>query len=265
MHVLPECQRRGKKHRTTVEKVFKRLNTLIIAAHFGCFLIVVSQIAISAKKTMDNDFWFGGNFAFNTIIESKTANCSQMQVQDIAGFNGWEQEISFHDREFKFAEFASELRFTIGVNAAALVLGGINKVCFDINLFALRFRHIRIRKDLVTTLEFMFIVMSFIATAGLEAKGERLQSYLQFCGLESKSSIPYLPPLTALFVGLSITAFFHVVTLLIMLKHALKKQSKKPDAEDGGAAAHQNMMATYQQQAPQFHSLSQSNRYSVGR
>jgi hypothetical protein len=224
MHILPYKQRRSLKHRSSGEQALKWVNIVVAGVQLACFIIVITQINSGARLTFDNDMWNDDPIALTVSLQAKLSNCSSTQTIELSGFTGIPATFSEDNFFYYMAYMMREIKFAVVVNAFATVLGWVNKVLFNLNFYETRHKHIILRKDILTTLEIMFLVFGILATNDASGWAGYLTEHLKHCGLVEKSYLPYVPPLVAFFVCQSITLAMHV---LCMAAHVYNAYNEK--------------------------------------
>ena len=231
MHLVGEQQKRPNKGRLGTEQAFKRINNCVLAVHLACFLTVISLVSIAGGKTFAGNLW-STSIELDEVIATKTANCSQTIMAASGGWKEWSQVVSPDDLFFRFATFAGRVKLCMGLNLACLLIGAINKLAFDVNIFEIRIRHLIIRKELLSAAEFLFIIFSYVSASDVESDATILRNYLSYCGVTSQNSLPYEPPFVALYVGLSWTVFIHVICFIILCWNTLQEPAPIPTTRD---------------------------------
>lgn len=237
MHLVGDDQKRPNKQRTTGERYFKRLNNILMATQFACYLIVFSSVVIAMRKTigldsttLDTQF----SFRLTKFLASKTANCSFSTIQDVDGSTGVPFVINSRNQAELFVELMSRINFCLGINGMVIIVGAINKLFFDLNKFHVRIRHLYFHKDVVTTTEILLLAVCYKAAVSLEPRAALLRQYLQFCGIRSQSSIPFTVPFTPIYVSLAFTIGLHFLSVLIFLSNTLRSDFGDEDFGDAG-------------------------------
>lgn len=228
MHILADDQKRGRKNRTGAERILKRLNSVVLVAQLGCLLVTISYASIAAGKTFKSSLWFPQEYELETVLELKTKNCTYNEIGSHFGFGEVNTTITHANQGLFMAEAAELLRATLVVNGVAVVLGSVNKLLFDLNVFDFRYRHLVLHKELISVLELGLLIWSLVSAIEAEAPAKLMRNYLKHCGVSARSSIFYVPPFAWLYTSISLTLFIHLVTICLHLRNALKKPPRLP-------------------------------------
>jgi hypothetical protein len=230
MQLLGDHQRLPNKQRTGAEKMFKKLNSVILAIQLACLLIDVSRVTVAADKTFTRDMWLPHDYELMPVLQSKTANCTYDHVGTVRGYANMPITIDATNQGYLLANLAADARWAMIVAGIALVLGAINKGLFDLNIYEFKYKQLVFHKELLTLAEFMVLCLTIQACAEVDASGSTLRDYLEHCDVQSASSLPFATPLIALYVGASVVLFIHVVTALIHLRNTLSDTQPGPAA-----------------------------------
>lgn len=235
MHLVGDDQRRHRKDRTSAEKFFKRANTFIVAIQLACFLIAISQISIAANKTFKGSMFFPRKFELERILDNKTGNCSLTIVDTYFSMRNVNVTVHTNNRGYFFARLAYGLRTVIGVNAATIVVGGANKLIMDLNKYEFHYHQLVIHKEVLTTIEIVLLCYNLYVLADTEMWASILRAFLDHCGVEADTSVPYVVPVFALYFAVSFALFCHVLTFVIHVVNATKKGGVTMEGVRAGA------------------------------
>ena len=229
MHLVGDQQRLPAKQRTKAEKLFKRINTFIIAAHLACYLIDLSAVVIATPKTFTNTIWGVTDFGLKPVLDAKTGNCSHLTVDRVRGFADTPLNITGSNHAIIFTELAVNVRFCMIVTAVAVVLSAANKMVYDFNIFEVKLgRSVVLHKEVLTLTEFIFLIMSIQSATEAELYASDLRGYLVACGVTSESSLPFAVPFVAIYVATGVVLGLHVISFLIHLRNTLSETPPTP-------------------------------------
>lgn len=241
MHLLGDDQRRHRKNRSGSEKFFKRANTFIVAIQLACFLISISRISIAANKTFKGSMFFPKDFELEKVIANKTGNvnCSSSFNEQFFGFDEVNLTVTSKNRGYFFANLAYRLRYVVGANAATIVLGGANKLIMDFNKMEFVYHQLVFHKEIITLLEICLLAFNVYQLGVCEMWGSILRDFLESCGVDSETSIPYVVPLIEMYFSCIFALCCHTVTLII---HCVNASKKGGMTREGVAAMHAGVL-----------------------
>lgn len=238
MHLVGDEQKRKPKERTKGERLFKRANSVVMAVQLTCLLIVLSQVTIAVPKTFGSSrtIWMSNSFQFEDIIAAKITNCTWSWVGSFRGFPEQNLTLTVSNAALPFADLAAKARWAIIVNAIGLVVGAVNKLLFDLNLFSFVVGRVVFHKSILSFIEVVLLAMGIQACTQVDAVATILRGYLDHCDVRSQSSLPYTAPFIALYVANAFTLFMHFVTLVILFVNALGSDLVPLEEEERRAA-----------------------------
>jgi hypothetical protein len=225
MHILGPDQRRPRKDRSTAEKAFQRLNTIVVAVQLACLLIVVAQITMNSGKTFNSNFFGVSEYQ---VLDPALLNttCVLESVTSGSQFTDYKLVLSYKNIPWMLSKNVNDVRTCIAANSVLIVLGAINKLFFDFNAHEFRYHHFVFRKEVLTVWEMLALIVSYVTTKSIERNASIISRYLIACGNNNGnayvSNIPFVP----IFISLAIVTFVHFVSILIALKNMLRRHPK---------------------------------------
>lgn len=237
MHILSIDQRSPRKKRTVAEKVFIRINTIVLACQLATIAIGAGLLANAAAKSMYNSFWSHSDLSLNPSY--LFYNCSQTYTTSNSLFNSYTVNVDRFNIQFFVSRAAYNLRRVIGLYAALIGVGALNKLFFDLNIHHVQFFTLHFRKDILSTVEVCLLILTFIQTKFLERENKMIDDYVKFCpsmqiingGTDVANLFQTQVPLIAFYVGLAVTAaaiFFGLAAAIINM-WAPHEKDKIPD------------------------------------
>ena len=231
MHIVPEDQKRPNKGRTGVERMFRRLNDLVMAVQLICWLIYTASVTLRSGKTLGTDMWAPSGFSLSPVLEYKLANCSYTTSVDLYAFTGLNITLTRNNSAEIWADFAGQLRLIVVISAVALTIGAVNKLLFNLNKFHWRYHNLYLHKDIVSAAEFVFLAYQVFLLATIQPLAALLQNYLRFCGAKQSNYLPFVSS-TPLWVAFAVAAGIHFLSLCCLLWNALPKVGMLEEDED---------------------------------
>jgi hypothetical protein len=189
----------------------------------GCFLFAVSSLSVSADKTFENDMWGYRVPKLDVVLEAKTFNHTYVVSADFGNSRDIPWEINGNTVVYLLAQLAYTSKFVIVVAAIAVFLGAINRVLFDLNIFRLQQHYLIIRKDLLTCLDCLVLILGLILLAEADRLSAPLRDFFEDAGLSNENTIPYVAPYVELYFAFTIGLASHVVTAFLHLYNAQRK------------------------------------------
>jgi hypothetical protein len=224
MHILGVDQRSHRKKRTIAEKVFIRINTIVLACQLATLAIGIGLLANAAAKSMSNSFWTQSELHLSPSY--LFYNCSQTYTTSNSLFNSYTVNVDRFNIQFFVSRAAYNLRRVIGLYAALIGVGALNKLFFDINIHYVQVLTLHFRKDILSTVEVCLLIITFIQTKFVERENKIIDDYVHFCpsmqivegGTDASNLFQAQVPMVAFYVGLAVTAaslFFAIAAAII--------------------------------------------------
>jgi hypothetical protein len=232
MHLVGDDQRRPRKERTTAERMFKRINSVILALQFTCLLIAMATAFIAGGNTFSGDMWFGTEYGLELVLQTKTENCSYATRDERWGYLSTPMAITSANQGLFFVTLASSVRSEMITAFLAFIVGAINKLIYDLNVFEKDIKRMTLHKECLSVIELVFLGMTINSNSGLETKAAPLRPYLKHCGITNERSLPFHAPFVTLYVSSAVVLFMHAVTLCLMVSNAVSSKFNKKKAQD---------------------------------
>ena len=228
MHLLGDIQKRHRKGRTAAEKIFKAVNSLIIAVQFAGLIITGTYACILSTKTFTHNMFYPGKVELSSLLTYKLQNCTQPIVYNFEAVGDFNLVLDSNLVLEFLAQHSYYATLAIFFTLLSVVVGALNKVIFDMNIYSVRYRNLVFRKSTVTAIEFVLIAIGLTNCILATYDAPMLQDYFQHCGIRTRNLLPYASPLTGLFVAHSVVMFGHLVTFIILIKNGMAKPPKPP-------------------------------------
>lgn len=225
MHILGADQKRPRKDRSTSEKIFQRLNTIVIAVQLAGLLIVVAQITMNSGKTLNSSFFSVSKYA---VLDPALLNqtCELDTLTSGGQFANYRLVLSYKNIAWMLSKNVNDVRSCIAANSVLIALGAINKLFFDFNAHELRYHHFVLRKEILTVWEMFALIVAYVTTKSIERNASLLGRYLSACGNNNGNSYVSNIPFVPIFISLAIVTVVHFVSILIALKNMLRRHPK---------------------------------------
>ena len=227
MQLLGDNQRLPNKQRTTAERLFKRMNSVVMAVQFTCFLIDLARSTVSAPKTFKNDIWIAHDFRLDDVLTTKL-NCTYQYTGSLNGYDNMGLTLDEYNHGFLFADFAGRVRFALIITALAIIIGAINKLLFDLNVYEFKWKNLLLHKEVITVIELIFLAMTIQSCYEAGKGAEILRHYIKACGINTETSLPFTLPFVSIYVATAVTLFVHAVSACIHLRNALSDSPPLP-------------------------------------
>ena len=229
MHLLGDLQRRPRKGRTSLEKAFKAINSLILLVQFTSLLVTATYASIFSTKTFNHHMWYPGRIELSAMLQYKLFNCTQNITYSFDAVGDFDMPLNSDTALDLLSYHSFYTALAVFFTLLAVASGAINKVLFDMNFYSFRYRNMVFRKSMLTTLELTFIALGLISASASVNGAPLLKDYFKFCGVRSKRLLPYASPLTGIFVSHAVVLFGHFVTLCLLIRTAWEKPPKNPE------------------------------------
>lgn len=219
MHVLSPEQRLPGKKRSKAEKVFQRVNTIVVAAQLATLIVLIGLVAVAAPKSMKNNLFV--NSELQLVNNYYYPDCEKTYTTSNGLFNNYPFTVSVRNIAYLVTRSVYNMKRCWAIYAAYIGIGMINKLLFDLNIHHVTIGYLQLRKDVISIMEIIFLILSFVTTKMLERENEILQDYVSGCYQQTynkdfdKSYFQYSSPFIAFYVGLAISAALTFFALLV--------------------------------------------------
>lgn len=232
MHIVAEDQKRPKKGRTGMERLFRRINDATMVVQLVCWLFYTSTVARRGVKTFAHDMWgTDTTFQLSEVLEFKLSNCSYRTVTDLYAFTELNLTLTRDNTNELWIDFAAQVRLLIVVTAVLMVVAALNKFMFLQNMFHYRFHHLYLHKEIVTATEFVLIAYQLFLLIALAPQQSLFTGYLRYCNVRQTNYLPFVSS-TSLWVFFSVTVAVHFFSVCCFMWNALPKQGLVDDDVD---------------------------------
>jgi hypothetical protein len=232
MHIVPEDQKRPKKGRTAAERVFRRVNDITMLVQLVCWLYYTSTLTRRGATTMATDLWAGfPSFVLSPVLEYKLTNCSFTTVASIYAFSDMNMTLNKANSTELIADLIGHMRLIVIISAFAMLVGGLNKLLFSLNVFHWRYHHLYLHKDILTAVEVVMLGYQMMLLITVEPQKELIGNFFRYCGVKQSNYLPFLSS-ASLWVFFGVTVGVHAFSILFHLLYALPKDGFVDDADD---------------------------------
>lgn len=232
MHIVAEDQKRPKKGRTGMERLFRRINDATMVLQLVCWLFYTSTVARRGVKTFAYDMWgTGTTFQLSEVLEYKLANCSYHTVTDLYAFTELNLTLTRDNTNEMWIDFAAHVRLLVVATAVLMVVASVNKFMFLQNMFHYRFHHLYLHKEIVTATEFILIGYQLFLLVTLEPQKSLFMLYLRHCNVRQTNYLPFVSS-TSLWVFFAVTVAVHFFSVCCFMWNALPKLGLVEDDVD---------------------------------
>ena len=155
------------------------------------------------------------------MLQAKTVNCSYTYGATHYGFTDLELTVNERNQGLFFVNLAVSVRYVIFQAFIVFIVGAINKLIFDLNIFEAKWKHLRVHKEILTMIELALLALTINQLVIVDRVAEPLRLYLKHgCGVVNERSLPFQAPFVSLYVSCIVVLFMHAVTFIIYISNA---------------------------------------------
>ncbi|GET88217.1 hypothetical protein, conserved [Leishmania tarentolae] len=222
MQLVSDLQQRPKRGRLWIEKSIVPFYDLCTGVQLIMFLIHTVTTIDSASRTFTRHIIVQNDFELAPSLVYKTRNCSFSTVRDIYAFNAVNMTFTQSSVNDVFVDQAIKMRLAIFVCGATIVVGSLNRMLVEANVFVIKFRNFYLWKDMISAAELLLLAYVIQIVATVRSPAILLQDYLRHCGVAANFYLPFVSTIN-LWVFAGVGYFTYVVGLIIYLNNALPK------------------------------------------
>ena len=225
-------------YRRKIEKLFRIVNLAVWALQMLLVVIGIVLLAISAEDMFTSSpLAAGGSISLNTRFSTLFSNCSSTTTLDTFLLKKVPFTVDDGNINFLLGLYTEKVIQVIVVACFAVVISFINKLMYDFNFFFIRWKFLIIRKDLIATLDVIFLCGSIAVNAIAHDFAEPLRNHVQHCtevvanrgtadvaaAISSTSSRDYLSSsnFIPIYIGQCLTLLVYVISFCLLIKHTL--------------------------------------------
>lgn len=230
MQLVSDLQQRTKKGRLKIEKQIVSFYDLCSLVQLTVFLIHTVTTMIGANRTFKNYIIVENNFELAPALTYKTQNCKYNTVRSIYAFSSVNMTFTADSINDVFVDQAIQMRLAIFVCVVTFVVGGVNRMLVEANLFVVKYRNFYFWKDIISATELILLAYVAQITAAIDPPKQLLHDYLRYCGVVGNAYLPFISTIN-LWVFVGVGYFTYVVGLVIYLNNTLPKYGIMTPAE----------------------------------
>lgn len=230
MQLVSDLQQRPKKGRLKIEKRIVLFYDLCSLVQLTVFLIHTVTTMIGASRTFRNYIIVENNFELAPALVYKTQNCTFNTVRSIYAFSSVDMTFTVDSVNDVFVDQAIQMRLAIFVCVVTFVVGGVNRMLVEANLFVVKYRNFYFWKDIISATELILLAYVAQITSAIDPPKHLLRDYLRFCGVKGNAYLPFISTIN-LWVFVGVGYFTYVVGLSLYLNNTLPKYGIMTPAE----------------------------------